>query len=117
MQGFPFGRSMREHFLKLLGSVMNDIEHNFIDTMFAVKSLSSGIDQDWLCSRVPARSPARDCSAFFTKKVQPAVDAIDAYIEALKKKMADLEACRECLLSCVASPSHFGDLTFISGLW
>ena len=24
---------MREHFLKLLGSVMNDIEHNFIDTV------------------------------------------------------------------------------------
>ena len=47
--------------------------------------------------------------AFFTKKVQPAVDAIDAYIEALKKEMADLEARRECLLSCVAGPSHFGD--------
>ena len=33
MQGFLFGQSMREHFLKLLGSVMNDIEHNFIDTV------------------------------------------------------------------------------------
>ena len=31
MQGFCLGRSTREHFLKLLGSVMNDIEHNFVD--------------------------------------------------------------------------------------
>ena len=35
MQGFLFGQSIREHFLKLLGSVMNDIEHKFIDTVFA----------------------------------------------------------------------------------
>ena len=28
MQGFFLGCSVREHFLKLLGSVMNDIEHN-----------------------------------------------------------------------------------------
>ena len=33
MQGFRLGRSVREHFLKLLGSVMNDIEHNFVDTI------------------------------------------------------------------------------------
>ena len=33
MQGFCFGRFAREHFLKLLGSVMNDIEHNFVDTV------------------------------------------------------------------------------------
>ena len=31
MRGFLLGRSARELFLKLLGSVMNDIEHNFID--------------------------------------------------------------------------------------
>ena len=30
---------MREHFLKLLGSIMNDIEHNFIDTVFAERIL------------------------------------------------------------------------------
>ena len=30
---------MREHFLKLLESVMNDIEHNFIDTMFVERIL------------------------------------------------------------------------------
>ena len=31
MQGFRLGHSAREHFLKLLGRVMNDIEYNFID--------------------------------------------------------------------------------------
>ena len=39
MQGFPFGRSTKEHFLKLLGRVMNDIEHNFINTMSAERIL------------------------------------------------------------------------------
>ena len=33
MQRFPLGRSAREHFLKLLGCVMNNIEHNFVDTI------------------------------------------------------------------------------------
>ena len=33
MQGFRLGRSTREHFLKMLGGVMNDIEHNFVDTV------------------------------------------------------------------------------------
>ena len=33
MQGFRLGRSAREHFLRMLGSVMNDIEHNFVDTI------------------------------------------------------------------------------------
>ena len=33
MQGFRLGRFAREHFLRMLGSVMNDIEHNFVDTV------------------------------------------------------------------------------------
>ena len=33
MQGFHLGHSANEHFLKLLGSMMNDIEQNFIDTI------------------------------------------------------------------------------------
>ena len=33
MQGFLLSRFARKHFLKLLGSVMNEIEHNFIDTV------------------------------------------------------------------------------------
>ena len=44
--------------------------------------------------------------AFFTRKVQPAVDAIDTRIEALKKEVVDLEARREHLLSGVAGPSR-----------
>ena len=39
MQGFCLGRSAREHFLKLLGSVMNDIEHNFVDTISSERIL------------------------------------------------------------------------------
>lgn len=30
--------------------------------------------------------------AFFMKRIQPAVDAIDAHIESLKKEIANLEA-------------------------
>ena len=33
MQGFRLGRSPGEHFLRMLGSIMNDIEHNFVDTV------------------------------------------------------------------------------------
>ena len=39
MQGFRLGRSAREHFLKLLGSVMNDIKHNFVDIISAERIL------------------------------------------------------------------------------
>ena len=33
MQGFRLGCSTKEHFLKLMGSVMNDIKHNFVDNI------------------------------------------------------------------------------------
>ena len=33
MQGFRLGRFAREHFLRMLGSVLNDIEYNFADTI------------------------------------------------------------------------------------
>lgn len=36
---FPLGCSAREHFLKLLGCVMDDIEHNFVDTIYAERHL------------------------------------------------------------------------------
>ena len=39
MQGFHVGCFAREHFLKLLGSVINDIEHNFVDTIFTKRIL------------------------------------------------------------------------------
>ena len=31
MQGFRLGHSAREHFLKMLRSMINNIEHNFVD--------------------------------------------------------------------------------------
>ena len=39
MQGFRLGHSFKEHFLKLLGSVMNDIELNFVDTVSSERIL------------------------------------------------------------------------------
>ena len=54
--------------------------------------------------------------AFFIKKVQPAMNAIDTHIEALKKEMTDLEGRRERLLSSIAGSNRFGDQTLISGL-
>jgi len=54
--------------------------------------------------------------AFFMKKVQPAVDAIDTRIETLKKEVADMEGCRECLLASIGGSSRFRDQPLISGL-
>ena len=54
--------------------------------------------------------------AVFMRRVQPAVDAINARIEVLKKDAADLEGRRERLLSSIGGPSRFGDQTLISGL-
>ena len=53
---------------------------------------------------------------FFTRRVQPAVDAIDTRIEILKNEVADLEGRRECLLSSIGGPSRFEDQTLISEL-
>ena len=39
MQEFRLGRSAREHFLKILRCVLNDIEHNFIDSVSARRIL------------------------------------------------------------------------------
>ena len=121
MRGFLFGRSAREHFLKLLGIVMNDIEHNSIDTISAEKILQwkaviqelirVGFAMEFMLDHL--REIAR---AFFMKKVQPTVDAIDTRIEALKKEVTDLEGRRERLLSGVVGPNRFGDQTLISGL-
>ena len=64
MQGFLFGQFTREHFLKLLGSVMNNIEHNLVDIVSAtIEGSCSGVDQGWICYGVPTRSLTRDCSS------------------------------------------------------
>ena len=54
--------------------------------------------------------------AIFMRRVQPAIDAIDARIEVLKKEAADLEGRRERFLSSIGGPSRFGDQTLIFGL-
>ena len=121
MQDFRLGRSAREHFLKMLGCVLNDIEHNFIDTISterilqwrdAVQELISvGFAVEFILEHL--REIAR---AFFMRRVRPAVEAIDVYIELLKKEVADLEGRREHLLSGIGEPSRFGDQSLISGL-
>ena len=54
--------------------------------------------------------------ALFIRKIQPAVNAIDAHIENLNKKVMNLEARHECLLSSVTSPRCFKDQTVILSL-
>ena len=54
--------------------------------------------------------------AFFMKKVQLVVDAIDTWIETLKKEVADLEGRLERLLVGIGGSSRFGDQPLISGL-
>ena len=121
MQEFRLGRSAREHFLKMLRCVLNDIEHSFIDYVSAERILqwraviqelisvgfAVGFILDHLCE------VAR---ALFIRRVQLAVDAIDARIEILKKEVTDLEGRCERLLFGDGGPSRFGDQTLISGL-
>ena len=114
MQGFLFGRSMREHFLKLLGSVMSDIEHNFIDTMSVERILQwMATVQELIRVRFTVEFLLDHLQeivwAFFTKKVQPAVDAIDARIKSLKKEVTKVVARRERLLSSVTGSNRFED--------
>ena len=100
---------------------MNDIEYNFVDTVSterimqwraAIQELISvGFTVEFILDHL--REVAR---AVFMRRVQPAVDAINARIEVLKKEAADLEGRRERLLSIIGGPSRFGDQTFISGL-
>ena len=122
MQGFRLGRSVREHFLKMLGSVLNDIEHSFIDSVSpgrilqwraAVQELVSvGFAVEFLLDHL--REIAR---AFFMRKIQPAVDALDARIEALRKEMADVEGRRDRLVASIGGHNHFGDQSLLSGLY
>ena len=121
MQGFHLGRSTREYFLKLLGSVMNDIEHNFVDTVSSERILQWRAAVQELISVGFAVEFILDhlyeiARAFFMKKVQLAVDAIDTRIEALKKEVADLEGRRERLLASIGGSKRFGDQPLISGL-
>ena len=78
MQEFRLGRSAREHFLKMLGCVLNDIEHNFINSVSAERILqwrvliqeliSVGFAVEFVLDHL--REVAR---AFFMRRVQPAL--------------------------------------------
>ena len=105
----------------MLGCVLNDIEHNFIDSVSTERILqwraviqeliSVGFAVEFVLDHL--REVAR---ALFMRRVQLVVDAIDARIEFLKKEVADLEGRREHLLFSVSGPSHFGDQSLISKL-
>ena len=122
MQGFRLGQSVREHFLRMLGCVLNDIEHNFVDTVSterilqwraAVQELISvGFAVEFILDHL--REIAR---AVFMRRVQPTVDAIDSRLAILRKEVADLEGRRERLLSGVGGLGRFGDQSLISGLY
>ena len=105
----------------MLGCVLNDIDHNFIDSISIGRILqwraviqeliSVGFAVEFILDHL--REIAR---TFFMRRVQLAVEAIDARIELLKKEVTDLEGRRERLLSGVGGPSRFGDQSLISGL-
>ena len=74
MQGFHLSRFARKHFLKLLGSVMNDIEHNFVDTVSTERILQWRAAIQELVSVVFAMEFILDhfceiAQAFFMRKV------------------------------------------------
>lgn len=102
---------MREHFLKLLGCMMNDIKHNFIDTISAERILQWRVTVQELILVEFAVDflLARDCPSPLLRKAQPVVDAIDTRIKSLKKEVANLEARRKRLLSDVTSSTRFED--------
>ena len=121
MHEFHLSCATREHFLKMLGCVLNDIEHKFIDSVSTERILqwraviqeliSVGFAVEFVLDHL--REVAR---ALFMSRVQTAVDAIDTRIELLKKEVADLESRHERLLSGVNGPSRFGDQNLIFGL-
>ena len=100
---------------------MNDIDHNFVDTVSSKRILQWRAAVQELISVCFAVEFILDhlreiARAFFMKKVQPAIDAIDTRIETLKKEVADLEGRRERLLASIGGSSRFGDQPLISGL-
>ena len=86
---------------------MNDIEHNFVDTVSTERILQWRVAIQELISVGFAVEFVLDhllevAQAFFMKRVQLVVDAIDTRIESLKE-VADLEGRRESLLSNFAT--------------
>ena len=100
---------------------MNDIEHNFVDTVSTKRILrwrdavQELVSMDFIVKFIldHLREIAQ---ALFMRRVQPTVDIIDTQIEALRKEEADLEGRRERLLANIGGSNRFGDQPFISGL-
>ena len=100
---------------------MNDIEHNFVDTISSERILqwraavqeliNVGFAMEFILDHLREIS-----QAFFMKKVQPAVDAIDTRIETLKKEVADFEGRRQRLLVSIGGSNCFRDQPLISRL-
>lgn len=100
---------------------MNDIKHNFVNTVSAKRILqwrakiqelvSMGFAMEFILDHL--HEIARSLSM---RRVQPTVDAIDTQIEALKKEVANLKGHHECFLSSIDESSHFGDQPLIFGL-
>ena len=100
---------------------MNDIKHNFVDTVSTERILQWRATIQELISVGFAMEFVLDhlcevARAFFIKRIQPTVDVINAQIEILKKEVADLEGCRERLFSSIGRLSRFGGQTLISRL-
>ena len=100
---------------------MNDIEHNFVDTISSERILQWRAAVQELINVAFAMEFILDhlreiSQAFFMKKVQPAVDAIDTRIETLKKEVADFEGRRERLLVSIGGSNCFRDQPLISRL-
>jgi len=79
---------------------MNNIKHNFVDTVSTERILQWRAAIQELVSISFAVEFILDhlreiARVFFMRRVQPAVDAIDTRIEALRKEVADLEGRRE----------------------
>ena len=97
---------------------MNDIEHNFINTISferilqwraAVQELVSvGFAVEFILDHLHEIA-----QTFFMKKVQPVVDAIDTRIKTLRKKVVDLEGRRERLLASIGGFNRFRDQPLI----
>ena len=105
---------LRGSTFEVVGSVMNDIEHNFVDTISAERILQWRAAVQELVSVGFAVEFILDhlfeiARTFVMKNVQPAVDAIDSRIEALRKEVTNLEGRFERLFSSIGGSSHFGD--------
>ena len=107
--------------MRMMRSMMNDIEHNFVDIVSTERILQWRVAIQELISVSFAVEFVLDhlrevARALFMRRVQLAIDAIDARIKTLKKEVANLEGHRERLLSSIGGPSHLGDQTLISRL-